>query len=96
MKQSEPTETSLHQTQRLIGQMFINLRLKLGYKSHETFATDFELPRVQYWRIEKGRANFTIKSLDRLVSIHGLTVEQFFAFINQSMGLSEKKNLSRS
>ena len=62
-----------------IGQRLIELRIRKGYTSHVTFAEDFNLPRVQYWRMEKGRANFTIKSLNRVLAIHGLTIQQLFA-----------------
>ena len=61
-----------------IGAKLTSLRKKKGYTSHEDFASDFQLPRVQYWRIEKGKANITIKSLCRLLTIHGLSVEEFF------------------
>ena len=53
------------------------LRMKAGYKSSETFAFDNDLPRVQYWRMEKG-TNFTIKGLLRILAIHKITVEEFF------------------
>ena len=53
------------------------LRMKAGYKSAETFAFDNNLPRVQYWRMEKG-TNFTIKGLLRILKIHKLSMEKFF------------------
>lgn len=61
-----------------IGAKLTYLRKKKGYTSHEDFAYEFDLPRVQYWRIEKGKANITIKSLCRLLTIHDLSVEEFF------------------
>ena len=61
-----------------IGSRLTDLRKQKGYSSHEDFAYDFDLPRVQYWRIEKGKANVTIRSLYRILSIHKLTVEEFF------------------
>jgi transcriptional regulator with XRE-family HTH domain len=61
-----------------IGKRLLELRKAKGYSSHEDFALDHDLPRVQYWRLEKGKANFTIKSLIRILSIHDLTVEEFF------------------
>ncbi len=57
----------------------MELRKKKGYTSHEDFAFDHDIPRVQYWRIEKGKTNLTLKSLIRLLSIHKMTVEEFFA-----------------
>jgi transcriptional regulator with XRE-family HTH domain len=56
------------------------LRKDKGYKSYETFALDNDLDRKQYWRIEKG-ANITIKSLQRILDIHGLTFKKFFSDI---------------
>jgi transcriptional regulator with XRE-family HTH domain len=71
-------EDALNKTLGRIGSRLTSLRKKKGYTSHEDFASDFQLPRVQYWRIEKGKANITIKSLCRLLTIHGLSVEEFF------------------
>ena len=71
-------EEALSNTLTRIGAKLTHLRKKKGYSSHEDFAYDFELPRVQYWRIEKGKANITIKSLCKLLTIHDLSVEEFF------------------
>ena len=64
-----------------IGKKLIELRKSKGYTSHSAFVTEFKLPTVQYWRMEKGRSNFTIKSLAKILAIHNLTVEQFFVTI---------------
>lgn len=56
----------------------MQLRVKNGYKSYESFALENDLSRMQYWRIEKGKTNLTIKSLKRILDIHGITVEEFF------------------
>jgi hypothetical protein len=71
-----------------IGKKLIQLRIQKGYKSHVTFAEDFDLPRVQYWRMEKGKANFTLKSLSRVLAIHGLSLEKLFVEI--ALGEKEK------
>ena len=71
-------EEALSNTLVRIGAKLTVLRKTKGYSSHEDFAYDHDLPRVQYWRIEKGRANVTIKSLCRLLAIHDLSVEEFF------------------
>ena len=60
-----------------IGEKLVELRKKKGYTSHETFAYDYELPRVQYWRMEKGRSNVTLKSLLTLLEIHEVTLKEF-------------------
>jgi transcriptional regulator with XRE-family HTH domain len=61
-----------------IGEKLRVLREEKGYDSIKEFAIDNELPMIQYWRIEKGKANLTLKSLYRLLAIHSVTVEQFF------------------
>lgn len=61
-----------------IGERLTDLRKKKGYTSHETFAYDYEMSRVQYWRIEKGKTNLTLKSLTNLLEIHGLSLKEFF------------------
>lgn len=68
----------LKSLQERIGEKIMKLRKQKGYSSHEDFAHDFELTRVQYWRIEKGRTNLTLKTLVRILSIHKITVEEFF------------------
>ncbi len=53
------------------------LRIEKGYSSYETFSWEHDLPRVQYWRMEKG-TNFTIKTLLKILEIHGLSLKEFF------------------
>jgi transcriptional regulator with XRE-family HTH domain len=67
-----------------IGEKLAELRKKKGYTSHETFAYDFELSRVQYWRIEKGKSNITLKSLCTLLEIHGIDLKDFFNSLSKS------------
>ena len=76
--------TDIHAAEVLarIGKKLTSLRKKKGYTSHETFAFDFDLPRVQYWRLERGKSNFTIKTLHRILSIHNVSVEEFFSSLN--------------
>jgi transcriptional regulator with XRE-family HTH domain len=62
-----------------IGDRLIKLRIKKGYKSYESFALDNEMSRMQYWRIEKGIANITMKSLLRILEVHDLTIAEFFS-----------------
>lgn len=72
-------EEVLINLQKRIGVKLMELRKKKGYTSHEDFALDHDIPRVQYWRIENGKTNLTLKSLVRLLSIHKLTTEEFFS-----------------
>ncbi|WP_103069257.1 helix-turn-helix transcriptional regulator [Aquimarina sediminis] len=62
---------------KAIGERIRELRIKANYTSYETFALDNDLPRKNYWRLEKGY-NFTIETLLRIVSIHDITLEEFF------------------
>lgn len=62
---------------KLIADKIKQLRIKAGYSSHENFAWEHELSRVQYWRVESG-ANITLKTLLRILDIHNLTLEDFF------------------
>jgi transcriptional regulator with XRE-family HTH domain len=71
-------EEALSSLLKRIGLKFTELRKQKGYTSHEDFAYDHEIPRVQYWRLEKGQTNVTMKSLIKLLAIHKLTVEEFF------------------
>ena len=76
-------EDALKYTLERIGTKLTDLRKQKGYSSHEDFAYDYDIPRVQYWRIEKGRTNLTIKSLCRLLTIHKLTVDEFFCILQK-------------
>jgi len=53
------------------------LRIEKGYSSHENFAWDNNLNRVQYWRIEKG-SNITMKTLLSILDIHKIPLKDFF------------------
>lgn len=76
----------------VIGHHLKQLRLAKGYTSQEDFAFDHDLPRVQYWRMEKGVANLTFRSLAKVLAIHGLTIEEFFTIILEKRQQSEIKN----
>ncbi len=53
------------------------LRVAAGYTSHESFAWDHEINRIQYWRIEKG-SNITLKTLLAVLDIHNVSLSDFF------------------
>lgn len=63
----------------LIGNRLADLRVKSGYNSIREFAADYKLPLIQYWRIERGKANLTIKSLMKLLKIHAVSLQKFFS-----------------
>lgn len=81
-------EEALSSLLKRIGRKLTELRKQKGYTSHEDFAFDHEIPRVQYWRLENGETNLTMRSLIRLLSIHKMTVEEFFV----QMYKEEKKS----
>lgn len=68
----------LNYTLKQIGDCLSELRKKKGYTSYENFAYDHEIPRMQYWRIEKGKVNLTIRSLLRILEIHKISLPDFF------------------
>ena len=62
---------------KLIAEKFKELRKAKGFTSHETFAFEHDLNRVQYWRVETGK-NITLKTLLKILEIHDLSLEEFF------------------
>lgn len=64
-----------------IGTQLRGLRVKKGYLSHEQFAKNYDLPRIQYWRIEKGKSNLTMRSLIKVLGIHDLAIDEFFILL---------------
>jgi transcriptional regulator with XRE-family HTH domain len=64
--------------QHQIGSRMKILRVNSGYTSYENFALDNSLSRMQYWRMEKGLSNLTIKSLLKILNIHQISIEDFF------------------
>lgn len=62
-----------------IGKKLEALRVRNGYKSYEDFAIKNDLSRMQYWRIEKGKTNITLRSLIVILNIHNISLEDFFS-----------------
>jgi len=58
------------------------LRERKGYTSYENFAWDNNIPRMQYWRMEKG-TNFTIKNLLKILDVHGMSLKEFFSEVEE-------------
>ena len=61
-----------------IGVALGELRQKKGYNSIKEFAEDHDLSLIQYWRVEKGKANITVKTLTQLLAIHKISISDFF------------------
>ena len=64
-----------------IGNSLADLRVKKGYATIKSFAERYDLPEIQYWRMERGKANITLKSLSRILHIHRVTLHEFFCLI---------------
>ncbi len=60
------------------------LRVKKGFNNISDFVNEYDLPLIQYWRIEKGKANVTLKSLTKLLAIHQLALEEFFCWLREA------------
>ena len=74
-------ETELDKRVVAIANKIKELRILKGYSSHESFAWDNNLNRVQYWRIEKG-SNITLKTLLNILDIHQISLSDFFKDID--------------
>ena len=93
MNSNVEEKDSLNVTLELIGKKLLTLRKEKGYTSHADFASDFGLPRIQYWRMEKGKANVTLKSLGKVLQIHGLTLEELFMEIRKEKKKARMRGL---
>lgn len=75
----EKPQESIEDVMAFVSRKLIKLRKQKGYSSHETFAHDYEFARMQYWRIERGKTNITMNTLLRLLSIHQISIKDFFS-----------------
>lgn len=66
-----------------VGAHLAELRMKKGFTTIKSFADRYDLPEIQYWRMEKGKANITLKSLSRVLNIHRLSLQDFFCLISE-------------
>jgi transcriptional regulator with XRE-family HTH domain len=71
-----------------IGRRLAEMRENKGYSTIKEFTAKFDLPEVQYWRMEKGKANLTMKSLVKVLSIHKISLGEFFCMISTEGGSS--------
>jgi hypothetical protein len=78
------TKRLLNATLEEIGSALSELRIKKGFDTVTNFAATFDLPPNQYWKIENGKSNITIKTLLRLLEIHRITLEEFFCTLRDS------------
>lgn len=61
-----------------IGAHIKKLRIEAGYTNYEEFAWKYEIGRMQYYRMESGKHNFTFSSLFKVIDAHGLSIQEFF------------------
>lgn len=61
-----------------IGLRIKKLRETSGCGSYEKFAFDHDMSRMHYWQIEKGKVNITIKTLNKILTIHNIEIEEFW------------------
>lgn len=66
-------------TLKAIGTRLKQIRIERGYKSYEAFALDHGLGRMQYWKMEKGETNLTMRTLLKVLEIHQMSLKDFFA-----------------
>lgn len=72
-------EQAIDKTITKIGQHLKKLRVEKGYKSYVDFAMEAEMQPKQYWKLEAGTANFTIRTLLRVLAVYELSLEEFFS-----------------
>jgi hypothetical protein len=84
MKQTK----SFKKTLIVLGGQLAELREKKGYRTLKEFTAKYDLPQIQYWRIEKGKANITLKSLVKILAIHNITLQDFFCLIIEDEHIS--------
>jgi transcriptional regulator with XRE-family HTH domain len=72
----------------LLGMRLAHMREEKGYQTLKAFAERYDLPQVQYWRIENGKANITIKTLVNILKIHNLSLRDFFCGMAKDMAVN--------
>ena len=60
-----------------IAERLRQLRKDKGYKNYEHIAFELGMSRSAYWRLETG-ANFELKTLIKICTLLGVTLEDFF------------------
>lgn len=77
---------------QLTSERLKELRKEAGYSSYETFATENDLDRKQYWRVENG-LNITIRTLTKILGIHKKPLSEFFKEVENKKKLFEKSSV---
>lgn len=77
-KTSKKQDTVFESMMSQIAGKLKELRIQAGYTSYENFAWDNGINRMQYWKMEKGDTNFTMKSLHKVLLAHDISLSEFF------------------
>ena len=76
-KNSHSQKRTLDPRLQQVAQKLENLRIEKGFTSYENFAIEYDISRMQYWRMEKG-TNFTFESLLKILDAHKMSLAEFF------------------
>jgi transcriptional regulator with XRE-family HTH domain len=83
-----------------IGRKLTLLRINAGFTSYERFAVEYNISRMAYWKIEKGKTNITMRTLLTILNIHKISLVDFFAtkerFEEVLKEQTSKKKIKRS
>ena len=83
MKDENPQfDTEFSELLKKIAKRLRELRVDAGYTSYESFAWENGINRMQIWKMEKGETNITLKSLYKILKVHGISYEEFFSSID--------------
>ncbi|SCY27612.1 helix-turn-helix domain-containing protein [Flavobacterium caeni] len=73
-----------------IAERLKQLRKEKGYSNYEHIAFDLGMSRSAYWRLETG-ANFELKTLIKICTVLGVSLEEFFKGIDLPQKKPTKK-----
>lgn len=73
-----------------ISERLKTLRKEKGYSNYEHIAFELGMSRSAYWRIESGN-NFEVKTLLKICTLLGVTLEEFFEGIKIPMQQNKNK-----
>lgn len=75
------SEKAFKNTLTVVGARLQELRIKKGFSTAKSFTEKYRLPEIQYWRMENGKANITLKSLYKILQIHNVSLQDFFCLV---------------
>lgn len=74
-------EKAVNDLLKTLGERLKELRKKGGFEGgYVGFAIHhLQMQPKQYWELEAGKANFTMKTLVKVLKAHNITFEEFFS-----------------